>query len=281
MTNLRYILLALFAWVAISTPNALCAEVTTETVSFRSRALDGETTYIAALPSPLEAGHVYPVLYLLHGATGSYKDWTEQSTFTQLLKGRDIIVIMPDGGTFGWYLDSKIKADSQFETMITQDLLQDVESRFPVAKDKAGRAIAGLSMGGHGALSLAAKHPDLFGSASSMSGIVDITAHPGKWKLDDILGTQPEHLDQWKQHSVLYMADRFVTAGVALLFDTGVGDETGAVVDNRNLDQKLTELNVPHVYREYPGKHNWAYWNGHIGQHLDFHEAQFGRMKQQ
>lgn len=271
----------LFILVTVNVTTVARAATTTNTVSFHSTALDQETTYVVALPSPLEPNHVYPVLYLLHGATGNYKDWTERSTFTELLDGRDMIVVMPDGGTFAWYLDSQIQRESQRESLISRDLIQDVERRFPVIKSRGGRAIAGLSMGGHGALSLAAKHPDLYGSASSMSGILDITAHPGKWKLDDILGKQPEHTEEWKKHSVLHLADRFTTADVALLFDTGLGDTTGAVEDSRQLHKKLTVLKIPHVYNEHPGTHTWAYWNSRIGEHLDFHETSFKKSQNQ
>ncbi len=268
----------LFAVGILTSPftgSAGSSAITTETVSFKSSALDQITSYVVALPSPLQKGMLYPTIYLLHGATGSHMDWTEQSTFTQLLKDRDLIVVMPEGGSFGWYLDSKLQSGSQYQTAIVRDLITDVEARFPVAKSRNKRGIAGLSMGGHGALSLAAKNPQLFGSASSMSGILDISAHPGKWNLDELLGTQPEHLDEWKLHSVYCLAEAYTTAGVALLFDTGVSDKTGAVEDNRRLNEKLTRLNIPHVYREYPGDHNWAYWNARIEEHLDFHQGQF------
>jgi S-formylglutathione hydrolase FrmB len=251
------------------------AEVTTQTISFYSTALDAQTTYIAALPSPLEPGRSYPVLYLLHGATGSYLDWDEKSTLTEALDGRGMIVVMPDGGKYGWYLDSPLVPESQYDSAIARDLREEVEQRFPARKDRGGRGIAGLSMGGHGALSLAAKHPELYGSASSLSGILDIAAHPGKWQLDTILGAQPEHLDRWKQNSVYHLADRFTTAGVALLFDTGVMDKTGAVEDARKLHRKLEELGVKHTYREFPGTHSWDYWGKHITEHLDFHQQAF------
>jgi S-formylglutathione hydrolase FrmB len=260
---------------AISCCGAGRAGVTTQTVTFHSKALDAQTTYIAALPSPLEPGRKYPVLYLLHGATGGYRDWTERTTLTEELDGRGMIVITPDGSKYGWYLDSEIDPASQYDTLISRDLVADVEKRFPARHDRGGRGIAGLSMGGHGALSLAAKHPDLYGSASSLSGILDIAAHPKNWSLDKILGKQPENLDRWKASSVYYLADRFTTAGVALLFDTGVKDETGAVDDARRLHTKLEELGVEHIYHEFPGKHDWKYWGEHIPEHLDFHEKVF------
>lgn len=251
------------------------AGITTQTVSFHSRALDAETTYIVALPSPLEPGRRYPVVYILHGAYGNFRDWTDKTTVTQALDGRNLVAVFPDGGEFGWYMDSLIKVENQYESAISRDVREDVERRFAVRTDRGGRGIAGLSMGGHGALSLAAKHPDFYVSASAMSGILDITTHSGKWGLDDVVGKQSEYLDHWRANSVVYLADRFTSGNVALLFDTGVEDETGAVENARAFHEELERLGIPHVYREYPGTHNWDYWGRRISEHLDFHEKQF------
>lgn len=271
----NYLCAAAMAFVGAAAVSPAQAEITTQAVTLYSPALDMQTTYIAALPSPMVAGQKYPVLYLLHGATGSYKDWMEKTTVSESLKNREMIVITPDGGKYGWYIDSPLQAKSQYASFITKDLRADVEKRFPARTDRQGRGIAGLSMGGHGALSLAAKNPGLYGSASSLSGILDISAHPQNWKLGEILGAQPEALDQWKANSVYYLAEAFTTAGVALRFDTGTEDTTGAVDDSRRFHEKLEELKVPHIYNEYPGKHNWEYWQDHIAEHLDFHEQVF------
>lgn len=261
--------------VSLMTPSLSSAAVTTQTVSFFSEALDAQTTYIVALPSRLEEGRKYPVLYVLHGATGSYRDWPEKTTITEELASRDLILVFPDGSHFGWYIDSVIKQENQFESAVTRDVRLDVEERFPARTDRGGRAIAGLSMGGHGALSLAAKNPDLYVSASSLSGILDIARHPGRWRLDEILGPQPEFEERWKANSVYHLADRFTTAGISVLFDTGVADKTGAVEDARKLHERLKELGVKHTYREFPGKHDWVYWREHIGEHIEFHSNAF------
>lgn len=247
------------------------AGVTTQTITFSSKALDQQTTYIAVLPSPLEPGRKYPVLYLLHGADGSYWNWNERTSVTQMLEGRDLIVIMPDGGEKSWYLDSPLIKESKYDSLISHDLVEEVDSRFPTFANRNGRGIAGLSMGGHGALSLAAKHPDIYSAASSLSGILDITPHAENWGLKDLLGKQPQALDEWQKHSVFFLAETFTTASVALLFDTGVADSTGAVSGARRLHKLLDALKVQHIYREYPGTHNWAYWNEHVDEHLDFH----------
>ncbi|MCX7717426.1 MAG: alpha/beta hydrolase-fold protein [Candidatus Sumerlaeaceae bacterium] len=247
------------------------AAVSTETlVVFRSTALDRDTTYIAIHPDPLEPGRRYPVLYLLHGATGNYRDWTERTSITALLAGRPLIVVTPDGGEFGWYLDSPLQAQSRYESATARDLVADVDARFPTIPSRNGRAIAGLSMGGHGALTLAAKYPDTFASASSMSGILRLEAHPGKWRLDTLLGPLPESAAEWARHSAWALADRFTTPGVALLFDTGTSD-SAALDDNRRLHERLTNRAIVHEYREFPGGHSWDYWRARLPEHLEFH----------
>ena len=279
--NLKHLLLALFI-VALAL-NPATGAITSETITWRSSALDRETTYIASLPSPLVPGRRYPVIYLLHGAYDGYTAWTDRTTVTQLLDNRDIILIMPDGDPFGWYLDSPIKASNKYETAICSDLIAEVDARYPTIPQRTSRAICGLSMGGHGALSLALKHPDVFGSASSLSGILDISAHPGKWHLDELLGPQPENIGNWNANSVAHLAATIaetsptVLQQLPLLFDTGTSDSTGAVGDNRKLDGILNEHRLWHIYREYPGGHTWAYWSAHIPEHLIFHEANFRR----
>lgn len=250
------------------------ATATQVTISFHSPSLGRDTDYIAVLPEPLDPGTRYPVLYLLHGAHGSYKDWTTNTSATLLMQGRRFIVVTPDGGQFGWYLDSDRVKDSRYESCITKDLIADVDGRFPTIAAREGRAIAGLSMGGHGALSLAAKYPNLFLSASSMSGILKLENHPNSWKLPDLLGALPDAAPAWKKHSVYHLAERFTSPPVALLFDTGMNDSL-AVRDNEELHLRLSTLGFNHTFRLFPGEHNWAYWSARLPEHLQFHQHAF------
>jgi S-formylglutathione hydrolase FrmB len=129
----------------------------------------------------------YPVLYLLHGAGGAYSDWVDHGveqlidsdTSTQHLPA--FITVMPSGGAWGYYVDwygsdvdgttpSTVPAWSTFDI---NELIPYIDAHFPTRTDRGGRAIAGLSMGGFGTMSLAARFPDLFGVAGSFSGAVD------------------------------------------------------------------------------------------------------------
>jgi len=255
----------------VSKRNETARKSVSTTITMFSRALGRETTYVVVMPAKLDPARRYPVIYLLHGAYGSYRDWPEKTKLVDYAAGRPFFVVCPDGGEFGWYVDS----DEKRETFITQDLIADVEKRFPVRREKEGRAITGLSMGGHGALSLAAKHPELFCSASSMSGILALTNHPGKWHLDDRLGSLKENEKRWRENSVADLVDRFTTAGIALYFDVGTSDSTGAVRDNRLVHEKLANRAIAHTYVEFPGAHTWRYWDWRIPAHLWFHYERF------
>jgi len=185
-----------------------------------------------------------------------------------------MILVFPDGSPFGWYVDSPVEKNMQYETYVSGELVQLVDTLFPTVGAREGRGIMGLSMGGHGALLLAARHPDLFGSASSLSGILKITNHPDKWHIAGRLGPMEENREAWVNNSVWDQAERFRDAGVRILFDCGEEDtKTGAIGDNRDMNQRLKELSIPHIWREMPGTHSWKYWDKHLGEHLNFHQA--------
>lgn len=141
----------------------------------------GETehAYTALLP----AGYTrtrrrYPVLYLLHGA-GGHEDYylTQPKTpgFLESLGG-DVIVVMPDGGFLGMYANWSGEPDLQFETAHVRALVPHIDSTYRTRARRSQRAVAGISMGGLGALGYAARHPALFGAAGSFSGLLDTSA---------------------------------------------------------------------------------------------------------
>ncbi|AXA37419.1 hypothetical protein BRCON_2677 [Candidatus Sumerlaea chitinivorans] len=260
------------------TTQSLSKKSVSTTVTMWSRALGRETTYTVIMPAERQPDTRYPVLYLLHGAYGSYRDWPEKTALLDYAAGRPLLIVCPDGGEFGWYVDSP--PNNNYETFLTQELIADVEARFPALPKREARGICGLSMGGHGALSLAAKHPELFCSASAMSGILCLTNHPGKWHLDDRFGPLNEQNDaRWRAHSVADLVDRFTTAGIALYFDVGTSDATGAVADNRLVHERLANRGIAHTYAEFEGGHTWRYWDWRISAHLRFHLDRFNELR--
>lgn len=126
-------------------------------------------------------------------------------------------------------------------------------------------------------MTLAAKHPETFSSASSMSGILNIINHGEKWQIEDRLGGLEGNRERWAAHSAWELAPTFNREQQPrLLFDCGTEDTmTGAWQDSLAFHQRLVDLNIPHVWRPFPGGHTWEYWSNRLPQHLNFHQANF------
>ncbi len=216
----------------------------------------------------------YPVLYLLHGYSGNFRDWLtkvpDKSVLPNLADQYQMIIITPDGGFGSWYLDSPLDKASQYETFITKELVQAVENKYPAITSRAGRFISGLSMGGHGALYLSARHPDLYLAAASMSGALDIASIQGDLvkSMEALLGPKFQNYAQFAQNSVVNMVPQLKASPVKILFDCGVDDFL--IESNRELHRRLVVEKVPHEYIERPGAHTWPYWGNALPYHMLF-----------
>jgi putative tributyrin esterase len=244
-------------------------------------------TYKAAvvLPNSYAKGKsVYPVLYLLHGAYGHFNDWLsktpDRNTVKNLADQYNIIIVMPEGETFSFYLDSPVNKGSQFETYITSEVIQKIDKTYRTINDKKGRVITGLSMGGHGALYLSAKHPDLFSAAGSMSGAVDMGTMLNRDSADQVMkliqpvfGDQSNNPDLYTQNAVIGMVDKIKTNKLALIIDCGVDDFL--IEPNRELHRRLVYSKVPHDYTERPGAHTWEYWENALPYQILFFSKVF------
>ena len=160
-----------------------------DTIAIPSKVMNKTYKAVIVLPSSYASNiKAYPVLYLLHGGYGHFDDWilkTPDRTLIQRLADEyNFIVVMPEGEIFSYYLNSPVIKESQFETYITQEVIEKIDNRYRTIKNRKGRTIAGLSMGGYGALYLSARHPDLFCAAGSMSGALNPDMQG--WKLPPI-----------------------------------------------------------------------------------------------
>lgn len=153
---------------------------TLENQTFPSPGLGGSIKALIYRPDGVPPAAGWPVVYLLHGLGGDETSWRDlghiQPTLDEMM-GKGVIapalVVMPGAGPAGWYVDSTdVGGPGNSETAVVSDLRTAIESIYPVRKDMGGRAIAGLSMGGYGALRLALAHPDLFVAAASLSGAI-------------------------------------------------------------------------------------------------------------
>ena len=140
-----------------------------------------------------------------------------------------------------------------------------------------GRAITGLSMGGHGALYLAFKHQDVFGAAGSMSGGVDLEPFPASWDLAKTLGGYADYPMVWKINSVINLTYLLSNKNYPFLFDCGTEDFFYPV--NKKMHEKLLMNNIPHDFITRPGAHSWQYWSNAVGYQLLFMHNFFERNK--
>ena len=200
---------------------------------------------------------------MLHGATDSFTAWITKAKGVQKLADQyNIVIVCPDGGYTSWYFDSPIDPKMQYETYISKELIKEIDTKHKTIKHKKGRAITGLSMGGHGAFYLAFKHQDVWGAAGSMSGGVDIRPFPNNWDIAKRLGNYSKNIQLWEENTVTNMLHLLKKDELKLAFECGTEDFFYEV--NKKLHEKLLANNIPHDYTERPGKHNWDYWTNAI-----------------
>ena len=247
-----------------------------DTVGVFSRSMNKTIANIVVVPDKYTSQKEgFPVLYLLHGAGGNYKDWVSKvPKIKEYADAYNIIIVCPDGDVTSWYFDSPVDDNMKYETYISKELVGAIDKGYNTVRNRKGRAITGLSMGGHGALYLAFRHQDIWGAAGSMSGGVDIRPFPTNWDLPERLGDYADHREFWEENTVINMVYLLKGDHLKIIFDCGVDDFFYDA--NRRLHAKLMERNVPHDYIERPGAHNWEYWANSIKYQLVFFTDYFG-----
>jgi Predicted esterase len=161
----------------------------------------------------------------------------------------------------------------KYETYIGKEVPEYIDSHYPTINDRKGRAISGLSMGGHGGLFLGFRHADQFGACGSMSGGVDLNYSRNKYDVIKRLGDTITHADNWKNYSVINLVENYPNAGLRIIFDCGTEDFF--YKNNRALHEKMVKLKIPHDYIERPGAHNWQYWGNSVKYQLFFFRNYF------
>jgi len=240
-------------------------------------------TYKAAVVLPgsyAKNKSTYPVLYLLHGGFGHYRDWAEKTPDKELLyhlaDQYNLIIVLPEGELFSYYIDSPVEKGSQFESYIINDVIPKIDNVYRTNKNRNARTISGLSMGGYGALYLSARHPDMFCAAGSMSGALNPDMMG--WKLPPEMANNirnafgaimgPIESVDYSVYSVISMADTIKKNGTKVIFDCGVDDFL--IEPNRELHRRLLFNQTPHDYAERPGGHSWEYWQNSLPHHVLF-----------
>jgi S-formylglutathione hydrolase FrmB len=242
-----------------------------------SRLMAREMPYNIILPpnyySPSGSRVKFPVLYLLHGLWGSYKDWTTKTKLLEYSAKYNIIIVNPEGGS-SWYSNSATKPEDQYESYIIEELIPEIDKEFKTLAEKRGRAIAGLSMGGYGAIKFALKYPDKFIFAASLSGGVAAASWKNESEIPNslrpsILETFGSVTEKAKIDNDLFKiaaefpADK-INSLPYLYFDCGTEDELGFLPLNVQFAGILVQKKIPHEFRELPGKHSWVLWEQQV-----------------
>jgi len=259
--------------------------------TFASKVLNREIRYGLYLPpSYASSTKRYPVLYFLHGLNENEMRWSTRGLTDLKLdklvadgKIGEFIVVVPFGAT-SFYTNTRSGAQP-WEDMIVNEFIPAFESANRVNATRATRGISGISMGGYGALKIAMKHPDLFGSVSAHSAVLladlaDARVSDRRLAMfssmfDQIYGINQD-MKYWEDNNPMTLAANTKKLnGLKIYFDCGTEDEYGFQVGTKHLDEILTKAAYPHEAHLYPGNHGWDYAIQHTEASLQFHWKAF------
>jgi putative tributyrin esterase len=243
------------------TPNVSLRDVT-----FRSAALDRDTQYRVIFPSTLKPGEKLQVVYLLHGNGGGFHDWSNYTDVARFSEA-GLLLVMPEGGS-SYYTNAVDPPRDRYEDYIVQDLISDVENRFPVAKGRSNRAIIGVSMGGFGAVKLALHHPDLFVFVAGLSSAIDVPRRAFTIKrlqqsrhYNSIFGPFGS---QTRLNNDPFVLVRTANPGSAPYFFLTCGEQEGLLPANREFAALLAQRHFQYEFHTVRGGHDWNQWNGRL-----------------
>ncbi len=245
-----------------------------ETVQLQSTLIGKTLPYNVILPRDYQTStrSRYPVLYLLHGLSGHYSDWVTLTNLADYAAEYRMIVVTPEGND-GWYTDSAGTLTDKYESYILKELIPDVDRRFRTIQTRYARGIAGLSMGGYGALKFGLKYPDRFVFAGSLSGALGVAA----WTEEDLKNQKairdsvfsvfgPAGSETRKRNDIFEITRSLNAARVSALpyFYLDCGTEDFLAAMTQQFAALLREKKIAHEYRELPGNHNWEYWDQQV-----------------
>ncbi|HCA79499.1 MAG TPA: hypothetical protein DEP53_07155 [Bacteroidetes bacterium] len=223
------------------------------------------------LPAQYNPGLRYPVLYLLHGYTGGNQDWLSRTSIRDYVRTIPLIVVMPDAED-SWYVNSVTEPGDRFEDYLVKDIPRYINKMYSV--DTTRQGIAGLSMGGYGAVMLALKHPTRYRFAGSLSGAITFprglndTTRPAERALFPSLkkafGEKPNN--DRTMGDVFFLYRQTTKDSLPYLYLV-IGTQDGYrsfLPAHRAFTDLLRSYGAAYEYHETPGGHNWQYWDHEI-----------------
>jgi S-formylglutathione hydrolase FrmB len=245
--------------------------VSMQDVTFYSTALKRAMIYRVFLPSTIAPGQKLPVVYLLHGGDGGgFRDWSNYSDVAQyagLARSGGLILVMPEGA-FSYYQNAILKPEDRYEDYITNDLISEVENRFPAAKGRENRAMIGISMGGFAAINLALTRPQLFFFVGAFSPSIEVVHRRFSimrirqwWRLRTIFGRMGNPARQSRDpFALVESADPAVTPYIFLT----AGEREPLLEPNRRFASRLNSRHFAFEFHTKPGGHDWGDWDAQI-----------------
>jgi S-formylglutathione hydrolase FrmB len=276
------ILLALFLFFDANAQkpqrNLRVPAVRIETYNLHSKLLARDVSYRVVLPVQYDSkgSERFPVIYLLHGLDGHFNNWTDKTKLAEYASGYNFIIVTPEGGD-GWYTDSATNPNERFETYITQEFILEIEKKFRTKPSRYSRAIAGLSMGGYGAIKFGLKYPEIFSLVGSLSGALDVPmrGHDSKFLRPSIISVFGEPESQTRKDNdifrIVHEVDAAKIKSLPFIY-FACGTEDWLFKPNRDFADLLQTRKIPHEFRELPGIHDWNFWNGQIKEFLRLSE---------
>jgi putative tributyrin esterase len=293
--NVRFLLCGIVQLYLFASHASIHAQSTTVEVALLPRiridsayspALQKMKRFVVMLPMNYDSTRRYPVLYLLHGWGGGSLDWSTKTRLHSYATTAQILIVMPRAEN-SWYVNSATNATIRYEDYIAQDLPIHVSTRFPAA-DTNRQAIAGLSMGGFGAVMLAFKYPQKYRLSGSFSGALTmprdlgiregLNRAAGRNNSDFILLSLLDAFGKAgnlarSENDIFTLLGRYANTDSAtkarlpnrlpyFYITTGIQDPLRTIVSgNRELRDSLYSANIRYEYHESPGGHDWAYWD--------------------
>lgn len=220
----------------------------------------------------------FKTLYLLHGIFGNYTDWVSGTKIQRWAEEKDLAVVMPSGDNM-FYIDNE-ESHNLYGEFIGQELVEITRKMFPLSRKREDTFIAGLSMGGYGAIRNGLKYHDTFGSIGGLSSalIVDglearTNEHPffieRKNFAESIFGdlSKVKGSDRDPEWLVKQLSEE-KAAFPKMYLACGIDDSLLAV--NQKFKDFLLSSGVEVTYEEGPGSHEWDFWNRHIKKFIDW-----------
>lgn len=239
-------------------------------VTVKSPALKARADITLFVPRMAEAHRTLPLVILLHGVYGSHWAWAMQGGAHRTAAGMidrgeipPMVLAMPSDGLWGDGSGYLRHAQQDFEGWIADEVPFAVRAVVPQVTADSRCFLAGLSMGGFGALRIGVRRGDRFLGVSGHSSITDIDQFAA-FMGEDLSLKAAAPVDGSVLRAILESRDRLP----ALRFDCGVDDQL--IEANRELHLRLVEHAIPHAYEEFPGAHEWPYWEQHLADSLRF-----------